>query len=95
MVLKSSILRIVSFPSPQRHIHCLVCIYMCVGRIVPARGPTDFGWDPVFEPDGTGKTFAEMTKVGVFGYLGEKFDVIAFHPFRQKRMQFPIATRVS
>ncbi|KXZ50041.1 hypothetical protein GPECTOR_18g21 [Gonium pectorale] len=22
------------------------------GRIVPARGPTDFGWDPVFEPEG-------------------------------------------
>lgn len=41
------------------------------GRIVPARGPTDFGWDPIFEPteeeqgggDGGGlKTYAEMTK---------------------------------
>ena len=33
------------------------------GRIVPARGPTDFGWDPVFEPDeGGGKTYAEMEK---------------------------------
>lgn len=27
------------------------------GKIVPARGPTHFGWDPVFEPDeGEGKT---------------------------------------
>lgn len=27
------------------------------GRIVPARGPTKFGWDPVFEPvEGQGKT---------------------------------------
>ena len=26
------------------------------GRIVPARGPTDFGWDPVFEPDGFHQT---------------------------------------
>lgn len=26
------------------------------GRIVPARGPTDFGWDPVFEPDGFKQT---------------------------------------
>jgi len=34
------------------------------GRIVAARGPTDFGWDPVFEPmEGSGKTFAEMEKV--------------------------------
>lgn len=33
------------------------------GRIVPARGPTDFGWDPVFEPDeGEGLTYAEMPK---------------------------------
>jgi len=33
------------------------------GKIVAARGPTDFGWDPVFEPnEGEGKTYAEMTK---------------------------------
>jgi inosine triphosphate pyrophosphatase len=34
------------------------------GKIVAARGPLDFGWDPVFEPDeGEDKTYAEMTKV--------------------------------
>ncbi|KAI8072883.1 inosine triphosphate pyrophosphatase [Gongronella butleri] len=32
------------------------------GRIVRARGPTDFGWDPVFEPDGFDKTYAELDK---------------------------------
>ena len=33
------------------------------GKIVGARGPLDFGWDPIFEPDeGAGKTYAEMTK---------------------------------
>jgi len=33
------------------------------GKIVPARGKLDFGWDPVFEPnEGGGKTYAEMTK---------------------------------
>ena len=32
----------------------------CPGRIVPARGPTKFGWDPVFQPDGHATTFAEM-----------------------------------
>ncbi|CAJ1405472.1 unnamed protein product [Effrenium voratum] len=33
------------------------------GRIVEARGPKDFGWDPVFEPlEGGGGTFAEMSK---------------------------------
>mmetsp|Transcript_17534 Transcript_17534/g.48092 ORF Transcript_17534/g.48092 Transcript_17534/m.48092 type:complete len:217 (+) Transcript_17534:264-914(+) len=33
------------------------------GRIVDARGPTDFGWDPVFEPlEGGGQTYAEMPK---------------------------------
>ena len=31
------------------------------GRIVPARGPLTFGWDPIFEPlEGNGLTFAEM-----------------------------------
>jgi len=33
------------------------------GRIVAARGPNAFGWDPVFEPDESGgKTYAEMDK---------------------------------
>ncbi|WVR09759.1 inosine triphosphate pyrophosphatase [Kwoniella sp. DSM 27419] len=31
------------------------------GNIVPARGPSNFGWDPVFAPvEGEGKTYAEM-----------------------------------
>ncbi|PLB33521.1 non-canonical purine NTP pyrophosphatase [Aspergillus candidus] len=30
------------------------------GMIVRPRGPTNFGWDPIFEYEG--KTFAEMTK---------------------------------
>ena len=32
------------------------------GKIVPARGPTDFGWDPIFLPDGFEDTYAEMEK---------------------------------
>jgi len=32
------------------------------GKIVPARGPRDFGWDPVFEVDGYNKTYAELDK---------------------------------
>merc|ERR1712228_518209 len=33
------------------------------GKIVDARGPLDFGWDPVFEPvEGGGRTYAEMPK---------------------------------
>jgi len=31
------------------------------GRLVlPARGDRGFGWDPVFEPDGLGRTYAEL-----------------------------------
>ena len=33
-----------------------------LGRIVPARGPDNFGWDPIFLPDGYDTTFAEMGK---------------------------------
>lgn len=32
------------------------------GTIVPARGPTDFGWDPIFQPDGFTETYAELDK---------------------------------
>jgi len=33
------------------------------GEIVPPRGPTDFGWDPCFEPkDYLKLTYAEMSK---------------------------------
>jgi len=32
------------------------------GKIVPARGPLDFGWDPVFQPDGYEGTYAEISK---------------------------------
>ncbi|KAJ1468302.1 inosine triphosphate pyrophosphatase-like protein, partial [Baffinella frigidus] len=32
------------------------------GKIVPARGPLDFGWDPIFQPDGFDQTYAEMDK---------------------------------
>lgn len=35
------------------------------GNIVPARGPSNFGWDPVFEPlEGGGRTYAEMPSDG-------------------------------
>ena len=30
------------------------------GTIVAARGPPDFGWDPIFQPDGFQQTYAEM-----------------------------------
>lgn len=30
------------------------------GRIVRPRGETTFGWDPIFQPDGHAKTYAEM-----------------------------------
>ncbi len=29
---------------------------------MPARGPNNFGWDPIFQPDGYTTTFAEMDK---------------------------------
>jgi len=30
------------------------------GQIVAPRGPANFGWDPIFKAEGTGKTYAEM-----------------------------------
>ena len=31
------------------------------GKIVKPRGDMGFGWDPIFQPDGSNKTFGEMT----------------------------------
>jgi len=33
------------------------------GKIVPPRGPQNFGWDAVFEVSGSGKTFGEMDSI--------------------------------
>ncbi|XP_002303813.2 inosine triphosphate pyrophosphatase [Populus trichocarpa] len=33
-----------------------------LGKIVAARGPNDFGWDSIFQPDGYEQTYAEMPK---------------------------------
>jgi len=32
------------------------------GTIVPERGNSDFGWDTIFLPEGSDKTFSEMTQ---------------------------------
>lgn len=32
------------------------------GVIVEPRGPRDFGWDPVFQPNGYKQTYAELSK---------------------------------
>ena len=32
------------------------------GQIVNPRGPTHFGWDAIFQPDGYSETYAEMSK---------------------------------
>lgn len=34
----------------------------CYGDIVSPQGPTNFGWDPVFLPEGKDKTYAELPK---------------------------------
>jgi len=47
---------------PKRGEDIKVFVGRTEGKIVQARGPTDFGWDPVFEPDGEGLTYAELPK---------------------------------
>ncbi|CAM9361796.1 unnamed protein product, partial [Chrysoparadoxa australica] len=62
-----------SAPSISARLACSTSLYHCclpvevfdgrtLGHIVPARGPTDFGWDPVFQPEGLKQTYAEMDK---------------------------------
>jgi len=32
------------------------------GKIVSPKGKSNFGWDPIFQPEGCSKTFAELTQ---------------------------------
>ena len=48
--------------TPGPEVEPLTFVGRTSGRIVAARGPTDFGWDPVFQPDGFEGTYAEMDK---------------------------------
>jgi len=48
---------------PKRGEKIQVFVGRTDGKIVPAKGPLDFGWDPVFAPDESdGLTYAEMAK---------------------------------
>ena len=38
----------------------VIFVGKCNGQIVEPRGENMFGWDPVFQPDGFDKTFAEL-----------------------------------
>ena len=53
--------------SLHKHFHTLLFVLFsfegrCDGEITAPKGPTDFGWDPVFKPDGYTQTYAEMDK---------------------------------
>jgi inosine triphosphate pyrophosphatase len=44
------------------------------GNIVPARGPTNFGWDPIFEVSGTGMTLVTSSMdLGATWFLSTDF----------------------
>ncbi|KAJ8616767.1 hypothetical protein MRB53_036139 [Persea americana] len=51
------------------------------GLIVPPRGPTDFGWDPVFQPDGYQQTYAEMPKEekNKISHRSKALDIVKSH----------------
>lgn len=48
--------------SPGPEYEPIVFVGRTHGTIVPARGACDFGWDPIFQPEGFQETYAEMEK---------------------------------
>ncbi|KAK6781166.1 hypothetical protein RDI58_023350 [Solanum bulbocastanum] len=52
-----------------------------LGRIVPARGPNDFGWDPIFQPHGYDQTYAEMPKEekNKISHRGKALELVKLH----------------
>jgi len=51
----------------------------CKGTIVAPRGPTTFGWDPCFQPEGFDLTYAEMS--------GEQKDSISHRSKALQKLQ--------
>lgn len=47
-------------PTSCYYLACLLFSFGSKGRIVPARGPPNFGWDPIFQPEGFEETYAEL-----------------------------------
>ncbi|XP_049344412.1 inosine triphosphate pyrophosphatase [Solanum verrucosum] len=60
-----------------------------LGRIVPARGPNDFGWDPIFQPHGYDQTYAEMPKEekNKISHRGKALELVKLH-FAEARYTF-------
>lgn len=48
--------------TPDASTEPLLFIGRTHGKVVPPRGVTKFGWDPVFQPEGFEQTYAEMEK---------------------------------
>ena len=73
-------------PSPSVEPICFVG--RTHGKIVAARGPLDFGWDPIFEPEeGGGLTFAEMPKEAKNGisHRARSLDKLRRHVVEQQQ----------
>lgn len=51
------------------------------GTIVPPRGDDGFGWDPIFEPVGFKKTFAQMTTAekNAISHRGKAYEKLVQH----------------
>ena len=62
------------------------------GRIVPARGPPKFGWDPIFEAEDTGLTYVSVGHCAESGCRGLTKNAISADTRRWRRrrnMRFP------
>lgn len=62
----------------------LVFVGRTPGKIVAARGPHAFGWDPVFQPDGFEQTYAQMD-AGVKNTISHRYralDALRAHLLR-------------
>ncbi len=51
---------VIGYAKDAEHVHYFEGVVH--GTIVAPRGETTFGWDPIFQPDGHTKTFAEMSR---------------------------------
>ena len=65
------------------------------GSVVAPRGTDGFGWDPIFQPDGSEKTFAEMTPEGKNQYSMRKIAVEELRKYIEQKEEERAAAEAS
>ena len=80
---KATVRIIIGYASSKENIHFFEGVVH--GDIVSVRGGGGFGWDPIFSPEGSDKSFAELKEEGDFSFLCRDIAVEKLKKYLEKK----------